>query len=258
MLSQAILELVGTEAFFQGAAKGQGNPAGLLGDDYNGGIRFAAEAQSSPMARAEGAGSFVHFGQGELTAGRQDVIAPDDNAHIVEGGSGPKNTGQQFGADAGIEPDAGFGEASKLNFTFHGHDGAYLVLGKTGGGPDYVADNILGFVDRAPEEPGLSDVHERAAELGLEDDNHGNETGPHELAKEQLNAVPFESLGDKIDYEISHSQEKQGSLEEPGSAGASQEANDPPYDQADEQELDGNGEQGFRGVDTSEIILDSL
>ena len=62
VLSQAILELVGTEALFQGAAKGQGYPAGLLGDDYNGGIRFAAEAQSSAMSRAEGAGAFVHFG----------------------------------------------------------------------------------------------------------------------------------------------------------------------------------------------------
>ena len=44
MISQAILELVSTEAFFQGAANGQGDPAGLLGDDYNGGIRFTAEA----------------------------------------------------------------------------------------------------------------------------------------------------------------------------------------------------------------------
>ena len=258
VISQAILELVGTEAFFQGAAKGQGDPAGLLGDDYNGGIRFAAEAQSSPMARAEGAGSFVHFGQGELTAGSQDVIAPDDNTHIVESGARPENTHQQFGADAGIEPDAGFGEASELDFTFHGHDGPYLVLGKTGGGPDYVADNVLGFVDRAPEKPGLSDVHEHPAELRLEDDDHGNETWPHELAEEQLYSAPLESLGYKIDYQISHGQEKQGALEEPGSASASQETDNPPYDQADEQELDGDSEQGFIVVDTAEIILDSL
>ncbi len=195
MPSEAILQLVGTESLFQGTSYSQGDPAGLLGDDYNGGIRFAAEAQSSPMARAEGTGAFVHFGQGELTAGRQNVIAPDDNAHIVEGGSGPKNTRQQFGADAGIEPDAGLGEASELDFTFHGHDGAYFALGKTGGGPDYVANDVLGFVDRTPEKSGLADVHERPAELGLKDDDHGNETGPHQLAEEQLNAVPFEVLG---------------------------------------------------------------
>ncbi len=50
VLSQAILEFVSTKAFFQGTAKGQGYPAGLFGDDYDSGIRFAAKTQSSPMA----------------------------------------------------------------------------------------------------------------------------------------------------------------------------------------------------------------
>ncbi len=162
------------------------------------------------------------------------MIASDDNTHIVEGGAGPKNAGQQFGADTGIEANAGFGQASELDFTFDGYEGSYLVLGKTGGGPDYVADDVLGFVGRAPEESGLSDAHENAAELRLEDDDHGDKTGPHKLAEEQLYAAPLESLGYKINYQIGDGQEKQGALEEPGSSGSPQEADNPPDDQADE------------------------
>ena len=108
VLCQVILEFMSTEALFQGAVKGQGYLARLFGDHYNCRVRFVAQAQSSSMARAQGAGSFVYFCQRKLTASCQNPIAPDDDTHIVERGSGPKNTPQKFRAHPSIESDTGF------------------------------------------------------------------------------------------------------------------------------------------------------
>ena len=55
---------------------------------------------------------FVRFGQGELATSGKDVISPDDNAHIMEGGSWPEDAGQEFGAEASVYFDTGFGEAA--------------------------------------------------------------------------------------------------------------------------------------------------
>ena len=50
MFGEAILEFVGTESLFEGAVERQGDSSGLLGDDYDGGVGFTAEAQGGPMS----------------------------------------------------------------------------------------------------------------------------------------------------------------------------------------------------------------
>ena len=63
---------------------GQGYQAGLLGDNDYGSVGFLAKSQSSPMPGAERTGPRVQLRQRKLATSGQDVIAPDNYAHIMQ------------------------------------------------------------------------------------------------------------------------------------------------------------------------------
>ena len=238
-------EVAGEAALF-----GDGDGAGLFGDDDDDGVGFLGEAEGCTVSGAELGGDFAEgfaFGEGELDAGSGEFAAADDDAHVVQDGAGPEDGIEELGGEVGVHDGAVLDQAAEADIAFDGDERADGVFGAVS---DATADGIHGGANGAAggaEEACLAEAGKGTAELGLEDDDDGDCGDVEEFGIEEGNAC--EAFAAEGDDHVADDEEEGSALNEARATGAAKEFEDGVDDDPDEEE--------FKEYDPDGVLCDA-
>ena len=128
------------------------------------------------MARPEPLGVDRHLGQRQERAGGEDHLVADDHRAVVERGPRREDRPEQVGRDVGVDHDAGLGDLLEAGVALEDDERAVAVgREQRRGVGDLVGDVLDGALLSRRQEPveraDAADPLERAAQLGLEDDD---------------------------------------------------------------------------------------
>ena len=145
------------------------------------------------MARPEPLGVDGHLGQRQERPGRDDPLVADDHRAVVERRLRGEDRAQQVGRHVAVDHHAGLGHLLEPGLALEHDEGALAdrrQLGRRAGdlGRDVDGGPRIGRRQEPAERPDAADPLERAAQLGLEDDDEGEDAddraGLHDLGQE--------------------------------------------------------------------------
>ena len=136
--------------------------------------------EGGPMARPEPLGVDRRLGQRQQRPGRDDPVVADDHRAVVERRLRGEDRAQQVGRHVAVDHHAGLGHLLEPGLALE-HDERALAVGRQLGrragdlGRDVDGGARLGRRQEPAERPDPPDALERAAQLGLEDDDEGEQ-----------------------------------------------------------------------------------
>ena len=152
----------------------------LLGDHDDEGIGLLGDAEGGPMAGAEALGVDRHLREREQGAGGQDRVAADDHGAVVQRGPRREDRAQEVRREVAVDHHAGLGHLLEPGLALDDDEGAMALGRQGGGGARHLVRDVLGDarVDRRQqprERADPADALKGAAQLGLEDDDEGEQ-----------------------------------------------------------------------------------
>ena len=173
------------------AADGDGDRAVFLRHDDDHGVGDLAGADARAVARAEVAGQVRIVAQGHHAARGRDAPAADDDRAVMQGGIFEKQVAQQLLGQLRVDDGAGFKVfvERRLAFKHEQHADALArhdLAGLHGGVDGALLDRGSGLGGKQVEMQLCADPLERAAQLGLEDDDEGDRADLKDLVEQPI------------------------------------------------------------------------
>jgi len=253
-LKEELAEDVGLELADEFAAFSDADVAGFFGDDDDDGVGFLAHADGGAVSAAEFLLEFAAFREGELDAGVSDATVADDDTQVVQRGIGPEDGVEQARGEVGVDAGAALRDSAKADIAFNGDQSADLPPREEGGRFDEGIDIGVELAGEVSEKACFAELHEGAADFGLEDDDRGEEADQEQAAVEELDTFEPQFAADKGDNQVGDNEQEADAFEHAHSAGSAEEAKDAVDEQADQEPLDGDAERSVDADGVPEVV----
>ena len=202
--AQLRIQPLGVEIAGQAAIFGDGDLPGFLRNHHGDGVRLLADAERGTMPRPELGGGGGVVREGEDDAGGDDAPVPDDRGAIMERRVRIEEIDQQLARQETVDRYTTFDIILQSRLALEDDQRAVAMPGELRGGLDQFVDGTgRGIVGARPQlgepEPGLAELLQGAANLGLEDDGERDQQHGPGLAEDPVERGQLQGGADQED-----------------------------------------------------------